>query len=105
METGTRRISAPDRRGRALEIQQGFRRRHPSNVLNRYDGVMKTTSNASSLWEESLIHETKRVELPKDFRPKGDTEGMTNQMGIVNVALDNYKASKNKLQRMYLVGV
>lgn len=66
---------------------------------------MKTTSSASSLWEKALLYETKRVDMPKDFRPQGDSDGMVNQMGVVSTALDNYKASKNKFQRMHLVGV
>ena len=112
LETGRRHINEgtkfqqeANKDNRTLRIQQGLRRRHPDRVLNQYDGIMKTTSSASSMWEKALLHETKRVEMPKDFRPRDDTEGMTNQMGVVTTALDNYKASKNKLQRMHLIGV
>jgi hypothetical protein len=88
-----------------LGIQQGFRRRHPHAVLGQYDGVMKTTSTAASSWEQALLYETERTEMPKEFRPKGDGDGMVNQVGVVTTALENYKASKGKFSRMHLIGV
>jgi hypothetical protein len=112
LETGHRHVNEGskfqkriNRQNKMLQIQQGFRRRHPNRVLNQYQGIMKTTSSASSLWEKALLYETKRVDMPKDFRPQGDSDGMVNQMGVVSTALDNYKASKNKFERMHLVGV
>ena len=111
-ETGRRHINEDtkfqqqaNKNNRTLKIQQGLRQRHPDRVLNQYDGIMNTTSSASSLWEQALLYETKKVEFPKEFRPRDDTDGMTNQMGVVTTALDNYKASKNKLGRMHLIGV
>jgi hypothetical protein len=112
METGRRHINEgtkfqqnANRANRQLEISQGFRRRHPHRVLNQFDGIMKTTSSAAMTWEQAMIHETKRVDLPKDFRPKDDMEGMSNQVGIVSTALDNYKSSRGKFERMHLVNV
>lgn len=90
---------------RHLFYQQGYRRRHPERVLGQYLGVTKTTTNAGSLWEKSLIHETKKSEMPHEFKVTDETDGMANQLGVVNTALDNYKASKNKFKRMHLVGV
>jgi hypothetical protein len=90
---------------RLFRIKQGIRKRHPDRVLHQFNGVKNTTSTASTLWEQALIHDTKRTELPQDFRPKGDIDMMTNQMGIVTTALDNYKSSRGKLERMHLVGV
>lgn len=104
-DIGKDRVTRPNVKGRAFQIQQGWRRRHPNRVLNQFKGVMDTTSSASSKWEESLIHDTKRVELPQEFQPKEGMDGMTNQLGIVTAAFENYKASKNKLQRLHLVGV
>lgn len=104
-EHGHDRVTYPNTQGRALEIKQGWRRRHPQRVLSQFAGITDTTSTASSKWEEAMIHGTKRVELPKEFRPEGDSDGMSNQLGVVTAALDNYKASKQKLKRMYLVGV
>lgn len=104
-EHGHDRVTHPNTYGRALEIKQGWRRRHPQRVLNQFSGVVDTTSTASSKWEEAMIYGTKRVELPQEFRPEGDSDGMSNQLGVVTAALDNYKASKEKLKRMYLVGV
>lgn len=112
LETGRRHINEgtkfqrdANRDNRRLGIVQGLRRRHPHRVLNQFDGVMKSTSSAAMTWEQAMIHETKRVELPKDFRPKDDMEGMSNQVGIVTTALDNYKASRAKFERMHLVNV
>jgi hypothetical protein len=90
---------------KSFRIRQGLRRRHPRRVLNQFQGATSTSSKSASLWEKSLIHETKRVDLPKEFRPVGDSDGMTNQLGIVSVALDNYKASKQKFSRLHLVGI
>lgn len=104
-EHGQDRVTHPNTYGRTLEIKQGWRRRHPERVLNQFAGVNDTTSTASSKWEESMVHGTKRVELPREFQPEGDADGMSNQLGVVTAALDNYKASQNKLKRMYLVGV
>lgn len=93
-----------NRLNKQMAIQQGVRRRHPHRVLGQFQGVNSTTSSASTMWEQALVHETKKVDMPQDFRPKGDTEGMSNQMGLVSTALENYKNSKNKLQRLHLVG-
>lgn len=104
-EHGQDRVTHPNIYGRTLDIKQGWRRRHPERVLNQFTGVNSTTSSASSKWEEALLYGTKRVELPKEFHPDGDLSGMSNQLGVVTAALDNYRASKEKLKRMYLVGV
>jgi len=104
-DIGKDRVTHPNRQGRAFQIQQGWRRRHPTRVLNQFKGVMSTTSSAGSKWEEALVHNTTKVELPKEFQPKDGMDGMTNQLGVVTAAFENYKASKNKLQRLHLVGV
>ena len=112
IETGRRHIQEDTkfqrrttRDNRSLRIQQGLRRRHPGTVLNRFQGVNSTSTQSASLWEKALIHETKRVDMPREFQVVGDSDGMVNQMGIVSVALDNYKASKQKFSRLHLVGV
>lgn len=93
-----------------FNIKQGHRRRHPNRVLHQFSGISETTSSATTQWEEAMLYETKRTELPKEYTPKGDTEGLTNQLGIANVSTKNFKDvhKKNrlgKLQRMHLVGV
>ena len=110
IETGRSRVLENSRFQRkattdakSFRIVQGLRRRHPKRVLNRFHGVNSTSSESASLWEKSLIHETKRVDMPREFRVVGDSDGMANQMGIVSVALDNYKASRQKLSRLHLV--
>ncbi len=112
IETGRRHVNEgtqfqqqANRANRTLAISQGVRRRHPHRVLNQFHGINATTSSAASTWEQALVYETKRVELPKEFIPKGDDDGMVNQLGIVTTALENYKASKGKFSRLHLIGV
>jgi hypothetical protein len=112
IETGRRHVEEDShwqteltKSNKSLRITQGLRRRHPKRVLNRFKGVTSSSSKASSLWEKALTYETKRVEMPKEFQVVGDSDGMVNQMGVVSVALDNYKASKKKFQRLHLVNV
>jgi hypothetical protein len=105
VDEGTKFQQNANRADRILGISQGFRMRHPHRVLGQYDGVQKTTSTAASSYEKALLHETKRTEMPKEFKPKGDGDGMVNQVGVVSTALDNFKASKGKFARMHLVGV
>ena len=112
LETGRRHVNEgtkfqqdANRVNRQLEISQGFRRRHPKRVLNQFDGIMKSTSSAAMSWEQAMTHETKRVDMPKEFQPRDDSDGMVNQMGVVTTALDNYKSSRGKFERMHLIGV
>ena len=113
-ERGTGRIKinegtpfqrAASRMTQQLEIKQGFRRRHPTRVLSQHQGIGETTEKASTQWEEAIMHDIKRVDLPDEYQSTEGTTGMTNQMGLVTTALENYKSSKNKLDRLHLVGV
>jgi hypothetical protein len=90
---------------KSFRIRQGLRRRHPGRVLNQFQGMTQTSTESASLWEKALLHDTKRVDMPREYRVTGDSDGMVNQMGIVSVALDNYKASKQKFSRLHLVGI
>jgi hypothetical protein len=112
IETGRRHIRekstfqrAATKKAKLLRISQGLRHRHPKTVLNQFKAMASTTSESSSLWEKALVDQTKRVDMPTEYRPSGDSDGMVNQMGIVSVALDNYKASKKKFSRLHLVNV
>lgn len=110
-DTGRRQIEENPLRqsskynSRSYMIKQGIRRRHPHRVLHQFDGVRQGTDTAGSLWEQALMHENERTELPKEFQPKDDAQGMANQMGLLTTAMDNYRKSKNKLQRLFLVNV
>jgi hypothetical protein len=111
-ETGRAHVNVNDkllnegrRQNAQFHIKQGLRRRHPDRVLHQFKGVSNTTSKASHLFEQALLHENDRTELPQEFRPTNDSMGLTNQMGLVTTAMDNYKKSKQKLERMFLVGV
>lgn len=105
VKEGTPFQESADRSERAFQIRQGFRRRHPDSVLNQFKTVVGTTSDASSMFEQSLIYETERAEMPTEFRPKSDVLGLTTQLGVTATAEKNYSNAKNKLDRMFLVGV
>jgi hypothetical protein len=111
-ETGRRTVKegtpfqrSADKQNRMFQIRAGFRRRHPTDVLSNYSGVASSTTEASEMWEKSLLHETEKVDMPKEFKPKSEMQGLSNQLGIVTTAEANFKNKKNKLERMHLVGV
>lgn len=84
--------------------RQGFRRRHPSKMLNEYAGVVKTTRDPKLKWEEYIAAENERVQLPETTK-KGRNEYATNQMGLVQTAMENYVKSREKLSAIVPVGV
>ncbi len=84
--------------------KQGFRRRHPSKMLNEYAGVVKTTTNPKMKWEEHIAAENERVQLPETTK-KGRNIYAANQMGLVETALENFVKSKEKLNAIVAVGV
>lgn len=85
-------------------IQQGVRRRHPDNVLSKYHAINKDTESAETQWEKALLHEDQRVDVPEEYKIK-QHDMIANQMGLVNVALDNYVKSRGKFTRTQIVGV
>ena len=97
--------SAVRRRNRHFHIKQGKRRRHPYRTLNQYQALQNTTSGAATHWEQTMMYENKRSQMPREFKTSGLDGGMTTQMGIATLALENYTKSKEKLMRMYLAGV
>lgn len=84
--------------------RQGFRRRHPSKMLNEYAGVVKTNTNPKMKWEEYIDAENERVQLPETTK-KGRNVYAANQMGLVELALQNFVQSKQKLNAIVAVGV
>ena len=88
---------------RGFAIKQGVRRRHPDTVLAQFKAIVETTSNASSAWEKALMHEQQRVEVPEEYKAK-DEDMIANQAGLVTTALDNFMASKSKMERYHLAG-
>ena len=84
--------------------RQGFRRRHPSTMLNQFAGVVKTTTSPKMKWEQYIEAENERVQLPETTK-KGRNEYVANQMGLVETALENYVKSKEKLNAIVSVGV
>ena len=92
-------------KNRHFQIKQGKRRRHPYRTLNQYTALQNTTSNAAQHWEKTMMYENQRAQMPREFKTSGLDGGMTTQMGIATLALENYTKSKEKLMRMYLAGV
>ena len=88
---------------RQLQIKQGKRRRHPDRVLHQFQVIKQETDSANSVWEQALLHEQERTEIPMDYKTK-DGGMVSNQMGLVTTALDNYTRSKGKLERVTPVG-
>ena len=84
--------------------RQGFRRRHPSTMLNQFAGVVRTTTSPKMKWEQYIEAENERVQLPETTK-KGRNEYVANQMGLVETALENYVKSKEKLNAIVSVGV
>lgn len=112
IETGRQKVNegTPFQRNaskatRAFQIQSGVRRRHPDQVLNQFKAAYDKTSKASEAFDKSMRWETERYDMPKDFRPQNDIMGLSTQLGVVTTADTNYRNSKNKLERMHLVGV
>lgn len=84
--------------------KQGFRRRHPSKMLNEYAGVVKTNTNPKMKWEQYIDAENERVQLPETTK-KSRNVYAANQMGLVELALENFVQSKQKLNAIVAVGV
>jgi len=84
--------------------RQGFRRRHPSTMLNQFAGVVKTTKSPKLKWEEFIAAENERVQLP-ETTIKGRNVYAANQMGLVRTAMENYAKSREKLSAIVPVGV
>lgn len=92
--------------GNQIQFAQklGFRRRHPSRLLNEYAGVVRTNNNPKMKWEQYITAENERVQLPETTR-KGRNVYAANQMGLVETALQNFVKSKEKLNAIVAVGV
>ena len=87
-------------------VTQGRRMRHPDMVLHNFETVTAGTDDAETTWEKAMMHEQERQSIPKEYQYEGEDKGMVaSQLGVVTTALDNYKRSKDKLQRSHLVGL
>lgn len=112
IDTGTRKVREPShwqqatlKRSRGFDIKQGIRRRHPKQTLSQFKAITNDTEKAESVWEKAFEDEEKRATVDQQYSWNGNTSLMTNQMGVVTAALDNYKQSKGKLERVTIVGV
>lgn len=85
-------------------IRQGFRRRHPTKMLNQFAGAVGTNTNPKLKWEQYMEAENERVQLPQTTK-KMRNEYVVNQMGLVETALANFVKSKEKLNSIVAVGV
>lgn len=94
-----------DQKNAVLQAKQGFRRRHPHEVLGRYAALMTTTDSTSTVVEAAMEFEHMKTEIPKEMQPTDIAQGLTTQYHVSDVAGANYRNSKQKLRNMHLVGV
>jgi hypothetical protein len=87
-----------------FSVRNGFRRRHPYSTLGDYATLAKTNPSPKTHWEQSLDAEQERTKLPKEVA-KQTNKYIPSQMGLVTTALENYAASKSKLNSIVAVGV
>lgn len=85
-------------------IRQGFRRRHPTRLLNQFAGAVKTNVSPKMKWEQFMEAENERVQLPETTK-KARNVYVANQLGLVETALKNFVQSKEKLNSIVAVGV
>lgn len=112
IEVGRRRVHqgndwdiTTNKGAKMFAVKQGIRMRHPDRVLHNFSAAVTGTDNPESLWEQALMQEQNRINLPQEYRPEGDSKMMVNQLGVVSTALDNYEGSKFKLDRVHMIGV
>jgi len=86
-------------------IRNGFRRRHPSKLLNQFGAIVKTNKNPKLKYEEFIEAENERCELPEYAKKARNNDMIPNQMGLVETAFQNFVKSKEKLSAMVPVGV
>jgi len=87
-----------------FNIRQGTRMRHPDRVLSQHQGISEGTEAAETVWEQALIHDDTRTEIPEEYKPKG-MDMAASQMGLVQTALDNFAKSKSRFNKTTVVGV
>ena len=74
-------------------------------MLNQFSAIKHGTTQAQTKWEKSLLDEDERVKLDDEYKWTPDTSLMTNQMGVVRTALENFTKSKGKLKNTHIIGV
>jgi hypothetical protein len=107
LDTGTRHVneqspwsSSVHEINKHFNAKQGARRRNPQSVLHEFPHV--GTSNDT--WTQAMNHEHERAQLEDEFQTSEVGEGMVNQLGVISLAKENFKTSKNKLNRLLVVG-
>lgn len=85
-------------------VRQGFRRRHPNRVLNQFGAAVKTNVAPKMKWEQFMEADNERASLPETTK-KARNDYAVNQLGLAELAVKNYVASKEKLNSIVLVGV
>jgi hypothetical protein len=111
METGTRHVQESNNWQRntnkirkTFAGRQGANWRNPKRVLHEHPGIHATTESVGDSWTKWLQHDHERAQLDVAFKPNEVSDGMVNQLGVVNTSIDNYKKSKKKLNRLHVVG-
>ncbi len=92
-----------DKAHQMFTIKQGVRMRHPKRTLNQFKAIVATTTHADKAWEKALIEETERQEIDRIYRT-GSLDLMSNQLGINQVAENNFRKMKPKLGITTMIG-
>ena len=94
-----------DLENRGFNIRQGHRWRHPLRVLHQHQGIVSSSENARSVWEQAMQQDDERTKLPEIYKIDA-MKVMSTQVGLEAVAADNFKKKKNKMNRLStMVGV
>jgi len=84
--------------------KQGFRRRHPTNLLSEYAGLARTNTTPKTRYEQFMQETNERTQLPEIVK-KSRNEYSPNQVGLVETATANFAKSKQKLSALIPVGM
>lgn len=94
---------AKDNNTSAFDVKTGFRRRHPAHVLNQFKGLVDTSVDIHSVWEQAMEDEDSKATASKLF--DNTNYGITNQFGLDRIATDNFYKKKSLMDNMRVVGV
>lgn len=88
-----------EKRYHRFNVVQGHRRRHPDQVLQQHQAIRMTGEDAKSVWEQALVEDDERTKLPEVYKASG-FKIIPTQVGLQDVAAENYKKKKNKMSRL-----
>lgn len=91
-----------DLENRAFNMRQGHRRRHPLRVLHQHQGVVSSSEDAKSVWEQAIQQDDQRTKLPEVYKIDA-MKMISTQVGLEEVAEDAWKKRKPRMNRLSTV--